>query len=114
MALDILVIVEFGAQKQRISLNTNSSYKDICDQIYSLFKLDSTKSKYILQRQGSFKPDFFINIDEHSFMNDLKQHATNNIRNPVIRLRLVPATSKNSVNRTKKTSIYFLFINFFS
>ncbi|CAF2649481.1 unnamed protein product [Rotaria sp. Silwood2] len=94
MALNILVIVEYGAQKQRISLNSNSSYKDICDQIYSLFKLDPSKSKYILQQQDSFKPGLFINVDERSFTNDLKQYATKNIKNPLIRLRLAPASSK--------------------
>jgi hypothetical protein len=98
MALNIVVIVEFGAQKQRISLNANNSYKDLCNQIYSLFKLDSNKSKYILQRQDPFKPELFTNIDEHLFINDLKHHATNNIKNPVIRFRLVPASTKNSVN----------------
>ncbi|CAF3479713.1 unnamed protein product [Rotaria sp. Silwood1] len=96
MALNILVIVEYGAQKQRISLDANSSYKDICDQIYALFKLDSNKSKYILQQQDSFKPGLFINVDERSFTNELKQYAAKNIKNPVIRLRLVPASLKNS------------------
>ncbi|CAF0984259.1 unnamed protein product [Rotaria sordida] len=95
MALNILVIVEYGAQKQRISLDTNSSYKDICDQIYSLFKLDPSKSKYVLQQQDFFKPGSFINIDERSFINDLKQYAAKNIKNPVMRLRLAPASSKN-------------------
>ena len=94
MALNILVIVEFGAQKQRISLNANSSYKDICNQIYSLFKLDTSKLKYILQRQDSFKPGLFINIDERLFINDLKHYATNNNKSSVIRLRLVPTSTK--------------------
>ena len=101
MASNSLVIVEFGAQKQRISLNPNSSYKDTCDHIYTLFKLDTSKLKYILQRQDPFKPGLFINIDERSFLNELKHYATNNIKNPVIRLRLVPASSKNSVNETQ-------------
>ncbi len=105
MALNILVIVEFGAQKQRISLNANSSYKDICNQIYSLFKLDSSKSKYILQRQDSSNLDSFTNIDEHLFINDLKHYAINNIRSPVIRLRLVPMGTKKSVNK-KKTNVH--------
>ncbi len=96
MTLNILVIVEFGAQKQRISLNANSSYQDICNQIYSLFKLDVNKSKYMLQRQDSLKPESFTNIDERVFINDLKHYATNNIKNPVIRLRLMPTSSKNS------------------
>jgi hypothetical protein len=99
MAFNILVIAEFGAQKQRITLKANSSYKDICDQIYSLFKLDLNKSKYNLQRQDSSKPDLFINIDEHSFMSDLQHQATNNMKNSVMRLRVVPASSKNSVNK---------------
>jgi hypothetical protein len=96
MTLNILVIVEFGAQKQRISLNANQSYQDICNQIYSLFKIDSNKSKYILQRQDSIKPESFINIDERIFINDLKRYATNSIKSPVIRLRLMPISSKNS------------------
>jgi hypothetical protein len=102
MALNILVIVEFGAQKQRISLNANSSYKDICEQIYSLFKLDFSKSKYILQRQDSFKPGVFINVNERSFINDLKCNTTNS----VMRLRLAPASSKNSVNTKQFVSFF--------
>jgi hypothetical protein len=102
MASTILVIVEFGAQKQRISLNSNSSYKDICNQIYSLFKLDFNKSKYILQRQDAFKVGLFIDVDERSFINDIKQYAVNNTKNSVIRLRLVPENSKNLVNMKRK------------
>lgn len=98
MALNILAIVEYGVQKQRLSLDVNSSYRDICDQIYLLFNLDSTKSKYILQRQDSLKPGSYKNVEERSFLNDLKTYATKNIKSPVIRLRLVPATSKNKVN----------------
>ena len=99
MALNILVIVEFGAQKQRISLNANSSYKEICDQIYSLFKLDANKSKYMLQRQDLLKPGLFINVNEYSLMNDLKSSAINNNKNSPIRLRLIPINSKDSVNK---------------
>jgi len=113
MALNLLVIVEFGAQKQRISLNANSCYQDICNQIYSLFKLDFNKSKYILQRQDSFKPELFHNIDDRLFMNDLKYYATNNIKNPVIRLRLVPPGFKNSVNKKKTLIFLYEFIFFF-
>ena len=96
MTLNILVIVEFGAQKQRISLNANHSYQDICNQIYSLFKIHNNKSKYILQRQDSLKAESFTNIDERTFMNDLKHYATNSIKSPVIRLRVMPISSKNS------------------
>ena len=99
MAFNVLVIVEYGAQKQRISLDTNHSYKDICAQIYRLFKLDFNKSKYILQRQDSIRPELFFNIDEQSFINDLKRYATNNIKNPAIRLRLIPGKLANSVSR---------------
>ncbi|CAF1502162.1 unnamed protein product, partial [Adineta steineri] len=96
MALNTVVIVEFGAQKQRVSLDINSSYKDICEQIYSLFKLDFTKSKYILQRQDPFKSGLFVNIDERTFINDLKYNPANNNKNSVTRLRLVPTNSQNS------------------
>ncbi|CAF1252283.1 unnamed protein product [Adineta steineri] len=96
MALNTVVIVEFGAQKQRVSLDINSSYKDICEQIYSLFKLDFTKSKYILQRQDPFKSGLFVNIDERTFINDLKYNPANNNKNSVTRLRLVPINSQNS------------------
>lgn len=96
MTFNLLVIVEFGAQKQRISLNPQHSYRDICNQIYSLFKLDVNKSKYILQRQDSVKPDSFSNIDERSFMDDLKHRAMHNLQNPMIRLRLIPVTTKTS------------------
>ena len=95
MGSNILVIVEFGAQKQRISLNPTHSYKDICNQIYSLFKLDINKSKYMLQRQDPFKPDLFTDIDEHSLMNDLQHYGTNNIPSSMIRLRLMPTSAKS-------------------
>jgi hypothetical protein len=113
MALNSLVIVEFGAQKQRISLNADSSYKEICDHIYSLFKLDTSKLKYILQRQDSFKPGLFINIDERSFINDLKHNATSNNKSSVIRLRLVPASSKDSVNKDETNRSFFMNVFFF-
>lgn len=99
MAINVLVIVEFGAQKQRISINSNSSYNDICHQIYSLFNLDYSKSKYILQRQNSTKPESFTNMDDRIFMNDLRYYSANNIKSPVIRLRLVPPGFKTSVTK---------------
>ena len=99
MSSNVLIIVEFGAQKQRVSLNGNHSYQTICNQIYSLFKLDSTKSKYILQRQDSIKTDRFTNLDEQTFVNELKHYALDNIKHPVIRLRLMPSTSKTSVKK---------------
>jgi len=99
MSSNVLIIVEFGAQKQRVSLNVNHSYQTICNQIYSLFKLDSTKSKYILQRQDSIKTDRFTNLDEQTFVNELKHYALDNIKHPVIRLRLMPSTSKTSVKK---------------
>ncbi len=100
MSLKILVIVEYGAQKQRVFLDANSSYsyRDICDHIYTLFKLDASKTKYILQKQDSFKTNQFKNIDEQSFINELKQYATKNIKNTAIRLRLIPAITKDWVN----------------
>lgn len=101
MALTVRVIVEYGAQKQRIFLDANSSYQDICSQIYSLFKLDPSKSKYILQQQDSSKPGIFSNIDQRIFLNALKQAAINTTKNSIIRLRLVPATSKVSVIKSK-------------
>lgn len=116
MTLNNLVIVEFGAQKQRISLNSNSCYNDICHQIYSLFKLDFNKSKYILQRQDSSKPDLYTSIDDRIFMNDLQHYAANNIKSPVIRLRLVPPSFTNSVNKRKNTFTFhyeFFFLFFF-
>ncbi|UJR28510.1 hypothetical protein I4U23_009748 [Adineta vaga] len=103
MALNLLVIVEFGAQKQRISLNPNNSYKDICDQIYSLFKVKSSQSKYILQRQDSLRSGLFVNIDEQAFLNDLKYEAMNNNTNSVMRLRLVPVKPTNGVGNGEKT-----------
>lgn len=102
MSSNVLIIVEFGAQKQRVSLNVNHSYQTICNQIYSLFKLDSTKSKYILQRQDSIKTDRFTNLDEQTFLNELKHYAIDNIKHPVIRLRLMPSTSKTSVKINNK------------
>ncbi|CAF3111343.1 unnamed protein product [Rotaria socialis] len=96
MASTILAIVEYGAQKQRMSLDPHSSYQDICNQIYSLFKLDPINSKYSLQRQDSLKFGSFINIDERTFQNELKQYAIKNKQNPVLRLRLTPAISKNT------------------
>ena len=99
MSADILAIIEFGAQKQRISLNTNDTYNDLCDQIYSIFRLDQTKSNYRLQRQDPSKPGSFLTVDERSFLHDLTQHASNRHGNSAIRLRLVPMISKKLVNR---------------
>lgn len=99
MSADILVIIEFGAQKQRISLNTNDTYNDICDQIYSVFRLDQTKSNYRLQRQDPSKPGSFINIEERSFLHDLKRHAFNRDGNSALRFRIHPLISKKMVNK---------------
>lgn len=79
MTYQVLVIVEYVTQKQLIFIDNDNSYKDICDQIYFLFNLDSSKSRFVIQRQDFIKSGLFINIDERSFINDLKQHATKNI-----------------------------------
>ena len=102
MAFTVLAIVEYGAQKQRISLDTNSAYQDLCAQIYSLFKLDSQKSKHSLQRQDPIKPGSFVNVDEYAFMNELKRYTTgNSVAHSVMRLRLVPDHPRTAVGKQR-------------
>ncbi|CAF0995587.1 unnamed protein product [Adineta ricciae] len=98
MALNLLTIVEFGAQKQRLSLNPNSTYQEICDQIYSLFKVNSNRSKYILQRQDPHRPELYVNTDENTFLSDMKYQAMNNNKNSVYK------TSNGVANRGKTWS----------
>lgn len=98
MSTSFLVIVEFGAQKQRISLDTSSSYEDVLQQIYSLFKIDASyRSKYVLQRQDPLKFGSFVTVDEQSFRDDVRRHAANRSQQSVMRLRLVPSSSKSAV-----------------
>lgn len=98
MSTEILAIVEFGAQKQRIPLNSQSSYHEICQQIYALFQLDPTKSKYLLQQQDLYKPGSFVSVNEQEFLKNLKQYAANRKGNTPIRLRLMPLNMKIQVN----------------
>ena len=94
MSSDILAIVEFGAQKQRIPLNIQSSYEQICQQIYALFQLDPTKSKYLLQQQDLVTPGAFTTVDKQKFLGNLLQYAANRKNNIPIRLRLMPLNMK--------------------
>jgi hypothetical protein len=98
MLSNILAIVEFGAQKQRIHFDIHNSYANVCNQIYSLFQLDRTKSIYRLEQQDLHRSNVFIPIDEQLFARDIQQRITNHKGNSIVRFRLVSVNEHDTVN----------------